>query len=142
MSKRINVTRREYQDSYRSHYKLYMETMGSKKSGRLILFYSVECGLKSLLMKDMGKNTYDEFVECCGNEKSELKGHNIKAMMRELNPRNDYCLRNIPLKRGGSALPKQFNELWRYGAASDDEEAEEKAEKTLVKIAEWIRTKL
>lgn len=104
MSKRINVTRREFQDSYRRHYKLYKEMKGS--------------------------------------EKSELKGHNIKAMIKELNPKNDYCLRNIPLKRGGSAPPKQFNELWRYGAASDDEEAEEKAEKTLAKIAEWIHTKL
>ena len=142
MSKRINVTRREFHDSYRRHYKLYKEMKGSEKSRRLLLFYSVECGLKSLLMKDLGKNTYEEFVECCGSEKSELKGHNIKAMIKELNPKNDYCLRNIPLKRGGSAPPKQFNELWRYGAASDDEEAEEKAEKTLAKIAEWIHTKL
>ena len=37
---------------------------GSEKSRRLLLFYSVECGLKSLLMKDLGKNTYEEFVEC------------------------------------------------------------------------------
>ena len=53
MSSRINITRREFQDSYRRHYKMYKESAGNDKSRRLILFYSVECGLKSLLMKDM-----------------------------------------------------------------------------------------
>lgn len=141
MSKRINVKRREFQDSYRRHYKLYRETAGSGKTRRLILFYSVECGLKSLLMKDLGKDTYEEFAECCVGEKSELKGHNISAMIKELNPQSDYCLKSISLERGGRVLPKQFNELWRYGAACADGE-EEKAERTLEKIAEWIRTKL
>lgn len=142
MSKRINVTRREFQDSYRRHYKLYKETAGSEKTRRLILFYSVECGLKSLLMRELGKNTYEEFAACCGNEKRELIGHNLSAMMKALNPQSDYCLKNIFLKRGGSVPPKQYNELWRYGAAAIDDQAEEKAEKTLLKIAEWIHTKL
>lgn len=142
MSKRINITRREFQDSYRRHYKLYRQTTGNEKTRRLILFYSVECGLKSLLMKDLGKDTYEEFAECCVGEKNELKGHNINAMMKELNPQSEYCLKSIALKRGGSVLPKQFNELWRYGAALADEVSEEKAEKTLEKIAEWIHTRL
>ena len=142
MGKRINVTRREFQDSYRRHYKLYKETEESVKTRRLILFYSVECGLKNLLMKDLGKNTYEEFSECCGSEKSELRGHNISAMLKELNPQSDYCLKSIFLKRGGAVPPKQYNELWRYGAASADENDEKRAEKTLVKIAEWIHTKL
>ena len=36
----------------------------------------------------------------------------------------------------------RFNELWRYGAAVADTEEEEKAEKVLVKIADWIKTRL
>ena len=142
MSNRINVTRREFQDSYRRHYKMYKETTGSDKSRRLLLFYSVECGLKSLLMKDLGNNTYEEFVECCGSEKKGLTGHDIRAMLKKLNPHNSYCLRNIHLKRGGYVPPEKFNELWRYGVALENEDEEGKAEKTLEKIAEWIRTKL
>ncbi|MCI9230211.1 MAG: hypothetical protein HFH96_03735 [Lachnospiraceae bacterium] len=142
MSNRINITRREFQDSYRRHYKMYRETTGNDKSRRLLLFYSVECGLKSLLMKELGNNTYDEFVECCGSENKKLTGHNISAMLKRLNPHNSYCLRNIHLKRGGFAPPEKFNELWRYGAALEDVNEEEKAEKTLAKIAEWIHTKL
>mgnify|MGYP001028682542 FL=1 len=142
MSSRINVTRREFQDSYRRHYKMYKQTTGSEKSRRLLLFYSVECGLKSLLMKDLGKDTYEDFVECCGSEKKELTGHNVRAMLKKLNPHSSYCLKKIPLKRGGYASPDKFNELWRYGAALADGDEEEKAEKVLVKIAEWIHTKL
>ncbi len=84
MSNRINITRREFQDSYRRHFKMYKETSSNDRSRRLILFYSVECGLKSLLMKDLGNNTYEEFVECCGNEKKQLTGHNISAMLKNL----------------------------------------------------------
>ena len=101
MSNRINITRREFQDSYRRHFKMYKEASSNDRSRRLILFYSVECGLKSLLMKDLGNNTYEEFVECCGNEKKQLTGHNISAMLKNLNPQNNYSLRNIRLKRGG-----------------------------------------
>lgn len=140
MSNRINITRREFQDSYRRHFKMYKETSSNDRSRRLILFYSVECGLKSLLMKDLGNNTYEEFAECCGNEKKQLTGHNISAMLKNLNPQNNYSLRNIRLKRGGCAPPEKFNELWRYGAATEDENEEIKAEKTLAKIAEWIHT--
>lgn len=71
MSSRINVTRREFQDSYRRHYKMYRETVGNDKSRKLILFYSVECGLKSLLMKELGNHTYEEFMQCCGDEKKK-----------------------------------------------------------------------
>ena len=142
MGKRINVTRREFQDSYRRHYKMYRNTVENEKTRRLILFYSVECGLKSLLMKNLGKDTYEEFTECCLNEKKELIGHNINAMLKELNPQSEFNLKNIPLKRGGSVTAKQFNELWRYGAAVSDKEDEDKAEKTLIKIAEWIHERL
>lgn len=55
MGSRINVTRREFQDSYHRHYKMYKETTGNEKSRRLLLFYSVECGLKSLYKSDVEK---------------------------------------------------------------------------------------
>lgn len=140
VNKKINVTRREFQDSYRRHYKLYQSTDVSDKTRRLVLFYSVECGLKSLLMKEKGKNTYEEFESCSDRS---VTGHDIKAMLKEVNPRNEFVLKNISLEKGGGSVPpKKFNELWRYGAAVADAEEEEKAEKILAKIAEWIQSRL
>ena len=139
-SKRLNVKRKEFQDSYRRHYQLYQNTNVSDKTRRLVLFYSVECGLKSLIMKENGNNTYEEMAKCC--DKS-VTGHNIKAMLKQINPRNEFILKNISLENsGGSVPPEKFNELWRYGVTVEDTEEEEKAEKVLIKIAEWINTRL
>lgn len=144
-NKRINVTRREFQDSYRNHYRVYKNTSDSTKTRKLVLFYSVECGLKSLIMKETGNNTYEELEQycSCNTNKGNLTGHDIKAMLKEVNPRNDFVLKNIVLKKGGGSVqPRKFNELWRYGAEVADSEQEEEAERTLVKIAEWINTRL
>ncbi len=82
-NKRLNVTRREFSDSYRRHYRLYKNTIGDSKTRRLILFYSVECGLKSLIMKNTGNDTYEKLEKYCkGHGKGELVGHNIKEMLK------------------------------------------------------------
>lgn len=144
VNKKLNVTRKEYEDSYHRHYKMYQNTSDSEKTRRLILFYSVECGLKSLIMKNTGNNTYEELEDCYSNTaKKNLLGHDIKAMVKEINPANEFNLKNIQLaKGGGSVQPKKFNELWRYGAEVADEEEEINAEKTLVKIADWIKARI
>ena len=141
---KINVTRREFQKSYENHYQLYRSTKDSPKTRCLILFYAVECGLKSLILKQTGNNTYEQLEQYCKtNTGKHLAGHDIRAMVKEVNPRNDFALRNIRLKnKGGSVPPKRFNELWRYGAEVDDCAEEEAAEKVLFKIAEWLKTTL
>lgn len=141
--KRLNVTRKEFLDSYRRHYKLYKSTDGNNKARRLLLFYSVECGLKSLIMKNVGKNTFEEFESYCVNSsKRNLVGHDIKAMLKEINPAHTFLLKNIDLKKGGSVQPGRFNELWRYGVTVADIQQEERTENTLEKIAEWIGTRV
>lgn len=143
-NKKINITRREFQQSYRNHYKHYKNSQESPKTRRLILFYSVECGLKSLIMKDTGNNTYYELERYCErNGGKKLAGHDIRAMIKEVNPRNAFILKDIHLKNSGSSVPPaRYNELWRYGAEVENAAQEEAVEKTLVKIAEWIKTRI
>ena len=136
--KKLNVTQKEFKDSFRMHYHLYNPSCGSEKTRRLILFYSVECGLKYLILKNSGKNSYEEY---CASGQGSWKGHNVKDMIKEVNPRNDFVLRDIQLKHGGGSVhPSRFNELWRYGVETADPKEEEKAERTLVKVAEWLKT--
>lgn len=145
VNKKINVTRKNFRDSYRNHYRLYQKTGGNEKTRKLILFYSVECGLKSLIMKENGHNTYEDLERycSCNADKRNLAGHDIKAMLKEVNPSNEFVLNNIELKKGGGSVqPRKFNELWRYGAETADIRQEEDAEKTLVKIAEWLNTRV
>ena len=112
----INITRSEFQRSFKNHYGMYKNTGTDMPyhSRLLMLFYSVECGLKSLILKKIGKNTYEVGIE------------------------TRFPLKKIQLKGGGFILPGKYNELWRYGAHIENEEEEQREEKTLVQIAEWL----
>ena len=141
---KINVTRREFQQSFRNHYGLYKksEVSVSPKTRRLLLFYSVECGLKSLILKDIGKNTYEELYKYSEENGKHVHGHNLKEMTREVGIEHKYPLKKIRLAAGQDIMSEHFNELWRYGASVADEEEELKAEKMLQKIAEYIGQRL
>lgn len=102
------------------------------------MFYSVECGLKSLILKNIGKNTYEELKLYSQNKGKQLAGHNISAMLQEMGLDKHYHLKSIRLKQGGMASVERFNEMWRYGAKLQDETEEQKAEKVLKEIAERI----
>ena len=106
------------------------------------MFYSVECGLKSLIMKNTGKNTYEELRKYSEEQGKRIHGHDLKAMTQEVGIEHQYPLKRIRLAKEGSCAPERYNELWRYGAAIEDEEEEIKAENTLEKIAEWIEQRL
>ena len=115
MSNRINVTRREFQDSYRRHFKMYKETAGNDKTRRLILFYSVECGLKSLLMKDLGKDTYEEFSEWLGCDELDLTAFDLEDMNFRLKKvpriyRDIYELGLEPTKQSIDLLNRRYLE--------------------------------
>ena len=136
----INITRSEFQRSFKNHYTVYKETGTDMpyRSRLLMLFYSVECGLKSFILKKIGKNTYKDlksYYEKIGKKAPE---HDLKAMTKEVGIENSFPLKQIQLKGGGSVLLGKYNELWRYGAGIEDIEEEKREEKTLVQIAEWL----
>lgn len=89
--KKLNVTRREFQNSFRSHYSYYKQSgsycSGNEKTRRLILFYAVECGLKCLIMKNTHSNSYEELVRYCNNSQ-KVRG----LCMRLVDIGRLYCL--------------------------------------------------
>lgn len=140
----INITRSEFRKSFQNHYTMYQNTEDGmpERTRRLILFYAVECGLKSLILKNIGKNTYQEMQEyyaLCGKK---MHGHDLKEMTREVGIETAYPLKSIQLEGSRKIKPKQYNELWRYGAATQDEAEERREEKTLLRIADWIRQRI
>ncbi len=107
------------------------------------MFYAVECGLKSLIMKEIGKNTYEELKEYSEACQKHVHGHDLKAMTREMGIEHKYPLKRIRLAGEGQDVPpERYNELWRYGASVMEEDEEKRAEKTLRAIAEWIEQRL
>lgn len=138
---KLDVSINEFRNSYRRHFELYNH--GDKevaiKSRRLLLFYSVECGLKCLILKKIGKSSYNDLQTYNKNKNGDFDGHNIREMEKELGIDRNYIIKRITVKdTGGKIEAKQFNELWRYGVACVDEDEETKIEKTLVNLAEYI----
>ncbi len=141
MSNQINVTRKEFSESFREHYLLYRYIVNSSispKSRRLLLFYSVECGLKALIMKTYAINTYEGLKKHSEDYGKRVHGHDLKAMTKEVGIAEQFPLKKIHLSQGGRVLPDRYNELWRYGASVVDSREEEDEEKVLQRIAEWI----
>lgn len=136
----INITRSEFQRSFKNHYGMYKKTGIDMPyhSRLLMLFYSVECGLKSLILKQIGKNTYEDLKSYYEINGRKVPGHDLKAMTKEVGIETRFPLKKIQLKSGGFVLPGKYNELWRYGAGIENVEEEQNEEKTLVRIAEWL----
>lgn len=136
----INITRNGFQRSFKNHYNMYKKTGIDMpyRSRLLMLFYSVECGLKSLILKQIGKNTYEDLKSYYRIRGKKAPGHDLKEMTKEVGIEASFPLKKIQLKGGGFVLPGKYNELWRYGADVENVEEEQSEEKTLVQIAEWL----
>ena len=136
----INITRSEFQRSFKNHYGMYKKTGTDMpyRSRLLMLFYSVDCGLKSLILKNIGKNTYEDLKSYYEKNGKKAFGHDLKALTKEVGIESSFPLKRIQLKSGGFVLPRKYNELWRYGAGIENAEEEQSEEKTLVRIAEWL----
>ncbi len=138
----INITQKEYRDSSKNHYIAYSKLSDDekyKRSGRLLLFYAVECGLKCYIMKNENLPDYKALQKYATNiGRKEMAGHDIKAMLIKCNLEGRYILKDIPLIKGGKVSPNEFNQVWRYGAGAADEEVENKNEKVLKQIMEYL----
>lgn len=138
----INIRQKEYRDSCKNLFLAYTklrEKDGYGNSGRLLLFYAAECGLKCLIMKSRELADYDalrKYAESKG--KKEIAGHNIKAMLifQELDKK--FILKDINLLKGGKVPPAEFNQVWRYGANVLDESENDRNEKVLKQIVVYL----
>lgn len=138
----IPVTRREFREGFKTHYNCYKGIRGYDKSRRLLLFYSVECGLKCLLLKRIQKNTYSELLAYDGMDILKNDGHNLKELLKKLDAEDKFRLKAIRIKKREQISPAEFNQLWRYGVETLDNKEEERAEETLRDIAGWLDEQL
>lgn len=96
----INITRSEFQRSFKNHYGMYKKTGTDMpyRSRLLMLFYSVECGLKSLILKNIGKNTYEELKSYYTINGKKAPGHDLKAMTKEVGIETKFPLKGFSLR--------------------------------------------
>ena len=104
----IPVTRREFRDGFKTHYNCYKGIQGYDKSRRLLLFYSVECGLKCLLLKRVQKNTYAELLACDGMDTLKDDGHNLKKLLEKTGCRRPISIKGNSDRKKRTGFSKRF----------------------------------
>ncbi|MEA5509572.1 hypothetical protein VB715_07335 [Crocosphaera sp. UHCC 0190] len=138
----IPFTDREIKNAWRQNKLAYQDVQTKTNAHRLLLFYSVECGLKAVIMKRQNKNCTD----LCKKEFEESK-HNINKLLDFLKAGKDLKLPNQlnmrPLKQNEERkfTAGDINQMWRYGGCSEDIKDDE-LEKKLIKILTWIEQEL
>ncbi len=114
-------------------------------SHRLLLFYAVECGLKTLLMKRRQVNSTDQVEEILSSKHdlNKLLDH-LKAGSALRLPRQ-FQLSNIRIQgkeTERNVTSGEINQMWRYGGSSYKNYSDQEIEKALLKIVEWIQEQL
>ena len=136
----IEITDREMERAYRDHKNSSKSLKSDSFSGLTCLFYAVECGLKSVLMKRQHKIT---------TENVEGFGHNLNKMLDAL--RCEKRLRlpdNIALEslkrpqRQRNACQGELNQVWRYGVMLRDPDQLIDLTSKLEQICSWIKEEL
>jgi hypothetical protein len=111
---------------------------------RLLLFYAVECGLKTAIMKRERIKRTDESMK---NGDFKEFGHDINKLLTYLHTTPELYLQETELtslkpfpqtresETKRPVKPADFNQMWRYGGHS---EKDENIEKQLEKIIQWL----
>ena len=85
---KVTSDKKDFKNSYKKHYYTYKtldDKNSSKFSRQLLLFYSVECGLKCKLLEKWKLNSPKEIFENKNDERNRSIGsHNIKIIIKEL----------------------------------------------------------
>ena len=132
----LQADRQDYRNAYNKHWNAWNNT-GSVNSRRLLLTYSVECGLKCALMEK--EKVYR--VSDAQKEVQEVLGtHDFRKLLKKLRIIGTFTFPTIQTNHNDVVQPGQYHELCRYSIQpknNDDTDIKE-FEETLKNIGEWL----
>ena len=137
----IPFTDREIRKAWRQNKTAYENVQQKTNAHRLLLFYSVECGLKAVIMKRQSKNRTDLCQELGESQ------HNINKLLdclragKRLKIPDQLRMKPLQQNEERKFTAGEINQMWRYGGTShnmNDNELEQK----LVDILTWIEGEL
>jgi len=87
-----------------------------ERSAALLLFYAVECAMKSRIMQEKALNSTSQLPP-------SLRSHNLRAMAKELRlGAADEAILGTYKSRGSVYPAFELHQVWRYGGALDTAE--------------------
>jgi hypothetical protein len=141
----IVFTDRELRRAWSENFRAFQQGAPKTNAHRLLLFYSVECGLKSLVLRHRNltlSNLVPEFPYILHDINKLLDTVRAGASLR-IKP-EPVLLQDIAIKgksASRNAACRHLNQVWRYGALavtlSDSD-----LEKKLLEIHNWLQAQL
>lgn len=136
--------KRDYRKGYKKHYELYKRLKienSDMNSRRMLLIYSVECGLKYMLLdKWQEKNPQKIFDSNDEKKKEILRSHNLEKILKELGQQGIFKFPQLETIHRNFVTSETYHQLYRYCIRTEEKEQikEEKLEETLKNVACWI----
>lgn len=140
----LKASQRHYIKAYRSNYQAYDTLKSDDKSyypRMLLLNYSIESGLKYLLMK---KYSIDNPQRIFENDfyKSLFISHDCKNMLKELDKAELWTIKEFKTDNDEVVTSSNCHEYYRYNIFAKknnkDRQIERDYEDKLLKIIEWL----
>lgn len=136
--------KRDYRNGYKKHYGLYKRLYKENadiNSRRLLLAYSVECGLKYMLLDKWHEENPKNILEGADEKKKTiLKSHNLEKILKELGQQGNFKFVQLKTIHKDYVSSESYHQLYRYciRIQEEDQSKEMNMEETLKNIACWI----
>ena len=135
----ILADRRDYKYGYRKHLAAYQyleRTNKTVQSRCLLLVYSVECGLKCLLLSKWRENNPKDILADKSDKRYPIMtSHNLQELLKELGQTRFRFPQKITVHKN-IVSSAEYHQLCRYGVQVKDNYKMERYEQVLNDIAE------
>ena len=137
--------RKDYKRGYLKHYtayKMLVNEDSTVSSRRLLLVYSVECGLKYKLLEKWRLLSIANVIQNAQDKRGKVLGsHDLRILLKELGQEGKFHLSPIKTVHREIIAIKDFHQICRYGINVKNESLNkmQQNENELNKIAEWLK---
>lgn len=142
MGKKLIATQKSYNEAFKKHMHAYISLKDECYYSRcMLLCYSVECGLKCLIMK----NNRIYYTTQANEKLSKVLGtHDVKILLRELRQAGNYLLENTVTMKNETVNSENYHQVYRYCIPIREDKLQKMKsyEETLVDIVSWLREEI
>lgn len=140
--------KRDYRNGYKKHFESYKKMKSNNSdvsSRRLLLIYSVECGLKYMLLDKWHEESLESILESPDEKKKKiLKSHNLEKLLKELGQQGNFKFPQLETIHKNPVVPEAYHQLYRYCIRTTEkqQDKEKDVEESLKNVACWIEERM
>lgn len=136
--------KRDYKKGYKKHYGLYKRLLRENSdvsSRRLLLIYSVECGLKYMLLDKWQEENPENILNGSDEGKKKvLTSHDLEKLIKAVGQQGNFKFPQLETVHKNPVSSETYHQVYRYCIRVQEKEQKKEmmVEETLNNIACWI----